>query len=52
MIAGAAENDHGVNALVHGFADFGEVQVEGMGVGARQHRAAQALHAGQAAPKM
>jgi hypothetical protein len=38
MLAGAVEDDHGVSALGHGFADFGEVQFEGMGVGARQHQ--------------
>jgi hypothetical protein len=38
MIAGAVEDDDGVSALGHGFADFGEVQVEGRGVGARQHQ--------------
>jgi hypothetical protein len=40
MIAGAVEDDHGVSALGHGFADFGEVQVEGMGVTASSLRPA------------
>jgi len=36
VVAGAVEDDDGVGALGHGFADFSEVQVEGVGIGVRQ----------------
>lgn len=36
MVASPIKDDDGVSALGHGFADFSEVQVEGVGIGARQ----------------
>ncbi len=38
MMASAIDDDDGVGALCDGFADFGEVQVEGVRIGARQHQ--------------
>jgi hypothetical protein len=36
VVAGAVKDDGGVSAVGHGFADFSEVEVEGVGVGVRQ----------------
>lgn len=36
MVASPVKDDDGVSALGDGFADFSEVQVEGVGIGARQ----------------
>jgi len=36
MVAGTVEDNDGVSTLGDGFADFGEVEVEGVGIGARQ----------------